>query len=130
MKDLFAPQVGAIYWCRFPEDETVFCPGKVRPVLLLDTSRREDGQMEVLVAYGTSQKLDLQHKGEFLYAVQAEGLTVEGKFRLGKRRWLPVTNEYFRSNPSLPKGTPVKIGVLPKEYMRMFHRAAEEAGLI
>lgn len=132
MNHLFAPRVGEIVWCQFPDIPIVDRPGaKTRPVLVLDITRKGDGRTEVLVAYGTSQNTNHRGRGEFTVDSKnaASGLAKPTKFCLRSILWLPATAEFFHPNPNLPNGSAINIGTVPTTDMRSFHTAAVEAGL-
>ena len=126
MKDLFAPRAGAIVWAWMPESEHVIVPGpKFRPVLILDAARREDSTLEVLVAYGTTQKTDRFGRGELiLRKAEAPFLKDDTKFLLAKRMWLPVTRGFFAMN-----GVVTTLNDLPASVVPVLYRAAVEVGL-
>lgn len=126
MKDLFAPFQGAIVMAWMPEAEHACVPGsKFRPVLLLAEDRRADGTLEVLVAYGTSQQTHRCALGEFtVQRRSAPFLAKDTKFCLGKRMWLPVTEEYFACD-----GQVSILGSVPLPSLRDLKQAAREARL-
>lgn len=127
MQDLFAPTAGAILCVWMPESEHVCVPGpKFRPVLLLDRARQEDGTLEVLVAYGTSQQTNCQGRADFvLRSAEAKFLHHDTKFRLEKRMWLPVTQAFFTNN-----GHVQILGSVPPTALRRLLIAAKEAGIV
>ena len=58
------PAPGDIVWCRFPELPTRSPGPKPRPALVLEVIERDDGA-EILVVYGTSQRVSRMSAGEF-----------------------------------------------------------------
>lgn len=123
MRDYLAPVVGAIYWASMPYAEDVCVAGpKQRPVLLLEHARTAYGTLEVLVAYGTSQKTDRFHLGETVVRKnEAPFLNADTKFCLTKRMWLPATEEFFSNAQPL--------GMFPKACLRALKDACLEAGI-
>lgn len=74
---------------------------KPRPALVCDVTEREDG-VAVTVAYGTSQKLNRLHAGEFAITRQDQpaayacaGLSFDTKFDLGQLVELPWSQTFF-----------------------------------
>lgn len=125
--DLFAPQAGAIWLVWFPESEEVFSPGpKFRPAVILDANRKQDGTLEVLVAYGTTKRTKERRLDEFVVrAEQPLRLRADTKFKLGKLAWLPVTEQWFSK-----AGACVHLGNVPLKSMQDFMLACRAAGLV
>jgi hypothetical protein len=123
------PDLGDIVYCRFPQN--LGKPGpKPRPALVIGIGEFADHTMAVVVAYGTSQKTNQLHSGEFLIspadgaAYQAAGLSYPTKFNLTLRATVPYTDEWFRV-PSVPAfGQTPKMGFL---HPRLMHRAQAAA---
>lgn len=86
--------VGAVLFAWLPEDEHPHQPGpKYRPVLVIDAD--PEGK-RVCLAYGTSQRVDQNGKGEITFRKdEVNGLTKDTKFCLGKTKWVPVAPEYL-----------------------------------
>lgn len=57
------PQVGDIVWCKFPLSQIPQPGPKPRPALVLSVG--EANGQPVVVAYGTSQKINMLYAGEF-----------------------------------------------------------------
>ena len=113
-----APEPGDIVWCRFPERPRHKPGPKPRPALVLQVVQRTDG-VEVTVAYGTSQKLDRMHAGEFAIrkrqdhaAYALAGLSYDTKFNLANALRLPWTDEFFAVPPDPTFGQCPKLGNL------------------
>ena len=90
----------------------------------------EDGTKAVVVAYGTSQKVNELHAGEFLIsstddqAYRASGLSFPTKFDLKKRVALPYTDEWFRVPPVPAYGQTPQLGTLHASLVRRLQAAA------
>lgn len=103
---------------------------KSRPALVLAVGEM-DGEPAVKVAYGTSQKTDRLHAGEFLIAPEdgeayrVARLSYPTKFNLAKRRELPYTAEWFAVAPGAPFGQSPKLGLLHPSLMRRAQSAFE-----
>lgn len=127
------PTPGDIVWCRFPQGPGLQPGPKPRPALVCEVVQREDG-VELTVAYGTSQRLQSLHAGEFAItkrgnpaAYNAAGLSFDTKFGLTQRVSLPWTDEFFSVPPHAPHGQQPKLGSLHASMMRVVqaaHRAA------
>ena len=127
-----APEPGDIVYCRFPE-RGIPGPGpKPRPALVIAVGEI-GGETHVEVAFGTSQRVDRLHSGEFRISPQdgeaypLSGLSYPTKFDLGNRRELPYNDEWFRVPPQPMHGQTPKLGVLHPSLMRAA-RAAFSAG--
>lgn len=119
-----APVPGDIVYCRFPE-ETAGQPGpKPRPALVTGLSQFEDGTLGVVVAYGTSQRVESLYAGEFAIspkdgdAYRAAGLSFPTKFDLSRRVTLPYTDIWFRVPPVPSFGQTPKLGILHPSLMK------------
>ena len=83
----------------------------------------------VLVAYGTSQKVDQLYSGEFAITRQAgaafaiAGLSYPTKFNLKRRIELPYSETYFQVPPGAPFGQNPKLGTLHPSLMRQVSAA-------
>jgi len=92
-----------------------------------------DRTVAVVVAYGTSQRTDQLHSGEFLIspgdgvAYQAAGLSYPTKFNLRLRATVPYTDEWFRVPPVPAFGQTPKMGFLHPRLMRRAQAAAAAA---
>lgn len=120
-----APGLGDIVWCRWPEKGSRALPRpKPRPCLVLELDESVPDQPNVLVAYGTSQKVDRLHSGEFAitsanqHAYAASGLSYDTKFHMGQTAWLPYSSQAFAVAPGAPHGQNPKLGVLHPSIMR------------
>jgi hypothetical protein len=118
-----SPQVGNIVWCRFPMRQ-ISQPGpKPRPALVLSVGEA-NGQPVVVVAYGTSQKIDRLYAGEFVIlpsdgeAYTASGLSYPTQFNLRDTFELDYNDIWFGVAPSSPYGQTPKLGVLHPSLMR------------
>lgn len=111
------PQPGDIVWCRFPEERLPKPGPKARPALVLQVG--EDlGRPVVVVAYGTSQKVDRLYPGEFVIApsdreaYDAAGLSHPTKFDLRRTFELNYNDVWFGVAPGSPHGQTPKLGLL------------------
>ena len=83
-----------------------------------------DREAGVRVAYGTSQKTDRLHAGEFLISPQdgaayaVSGLAYPTKFDLGRAIELPYNDVWFDVPPRAPFGQTPKLGLLHPSLMR------------
>ena len=59
------PLAGDIVWCHFPDDLAVSPADKPRPALILEVYDNGESLFNVMVAYGTSQKVTRLFSGEF-----------------------------------------------------------------
>jgi hypothetical protein len=118
------PLAGDIVWCHFPDDMTVTPADKPRPGLILEVYSDNAPQYAVLVAYGTSQKVNQLFSGEFAITAQdgsalmIAGLSYPTKFNLKRRVELPYIETYFQVPPSAPFGQSPKLGTLHPSLMR------------
>jgi hypothetical protein len=117
------PQPGDIVWCRFPQNHMPGPGPKPRPALVLAVG--ESGSNPVVrVAYGTSQKTDQLHTGEFaILPAQADafaesGLSYPTKFNLGKTFELDYNDIWFGVPPHAPYGQIPKLGILHPSLLR------------
>lgn len=97
---------------------------------MLALDEAEAGHPVVLVAYGTSRKLDRLHAGEFSItqnenpaAYEAAGLSYDTKFDLRQTAWLPYSSQAFGVAPGAPYGQVPKLGLLHPSLMRAAARA-------
>jgi hypothetical protein len=118
-----APRPGDIVWCRFPQDK-ILAPGpKPRPALVVRVGEI-DGHCAVAVAYGTSQRVDDLHAGEFSItradreAFVVAGLSFDTKFDLANVVELPFSDRWFAVPPGAPNGQTPKLGLLHSSLMR------------
>ena len=124
------PVPGDIVYCRFPEE--VGKPGpKPRPALVTGLAHFEDGTIGVVVAYGTSQRVDQLYAGEFSIVPEdgepyrAAGLSYPTKFDLRRRVTLPYTDAWFRVPQRPLFGKTPKMGTLHASLMRRATAAFE-----
>ena len=118
------PLAGDIVWCHFPQDLTATPADKPRPGLILEVFSDHAPQYAVLVAYGTSQKVNQLYAGEFAITAQdgaaftIAGLSYPTKFNLKRRIELPYIESYFQVPPGAPFGQSPKLGTLHPSLMR------------
>ncbi len=90
----------------------------------------------VLVAYGTSQRVDKLFAGEFAITVveaaayKLSGLSFPTKFNLRERVLLPYTQDWFASPPTAPHGLLPRLGTLHPSLLNRFRAAAAAARLL
>jgi hypothetical protein len=126
------PMAGDIVWCRFPED---IRPGpKPRPALVLVVFDDDAPFFHVRVAYGTSQRVNYLHSGEFAIlqdrnpsAYELAGLSYDTKFNLKQAVDLPFDTNWFGIPPAAPHGQIPKLGTLHPSMMRALRAAAAAA---
>jgi PemK-like, MazF-like toxin of type II toxin-antitoxin system len=112
------PLAGDIVWCHFPELPQLEPGPKPRPALILQVRETEERQFRVLVAYGTSRKLDALRTGEFAVrrqdgtAFRLAGLEADTKFSLQAAVELDYSDEWFKPPPLRPHGAQPKLGEL------------------
>lgn len=111
------PSAGDIVYCRFPQDFIAKPGPKPRPALILAVGDG-DGGYEVIVAYGTSQRVTDLVRGEFAInandspAFEKSGLSYPTKFDLRKTVRVPFNSLWFGPPPS-PRGSQTpKLGEL------------------
>lgn len=127
-----APEAGEIVWCHFPENKGIEPAPKPRPGFVVKVFGDQAPHFVVLVAYGTSQKTDRLHGGEFLIAdrepaaYQLAGLSYSTKFSFHGTVELPYSSEWFKVPPGAPHGQTPKLGVLHPSLMKRV-RAAWDA---
>ncbi len=127
-----APEAGDIVWCHFPFDRGIEPGPKSRPALVVKVFDDDVSRYSVLIAYGTSQKTDRLHAGEFLVApseraaYKLAGLSYPTKFSFKQTVELPFNETWFKVPPTAPNGQTPKLGVLHPSLMRRV-RAAWEA---
>lgn len=116
------PKPGDIVWCRFPEEGDLKPAPKSRPALVLSVGTI-GAQPAVVIAYGTSQKLERLYAGEFVVvpgdgaAFVASGLSYPTKFNLARRIELPYSEHWFAVPPGAPFGQQPKLGLLHPSLM-------------
>lgn len=127
-----APTPGDIVWCHFPQDAKLQPGPKPRPALVIQVGKI-DGQVAVAIAYGTSQRTDQLHAGEFIIsrldaaAFKLAGLSFDTKFDLARVIELPFSSKWFAVPPGAPHGQTPKLGVLHAALLKRAaaaHRAA------
>ena len=118
------PSAGEIVWCHFPDN--IHPKLKPRPGLIVSTKVDDEGMIFVSVAYGTSQKTDRLHSGEFRItksehpaAHKSAGLSYDTKFDLSKVLELPFNDAYFSVPPHAPHGQNPKLGTLHPSMVRV-----------
>lgn len=123
------PVAGDIVWCKFPENLAIKKPCKPRPALILVVYDDEDPKFTVKVIFGTSQKTERLHSGEFLIskknlpAYQLAGLSYDTKFNLKNVVDLPYNSEWFAVPPTAPNGQIPKLGTLHPSLARSVQAA-------
>ena len=109
---------GDIVWCHFPHLPSVLPGPKPRPALVLKVTEPTAGQLRVLVAYGTSKKLNALRSGEFVIGRQdgaayaLSGLDADTKFSLQTTVELEFNSDWFKSPPQAPFVGSPKLGLL------------------
>ncbi len=127
---------GDIVWCFFPLDIAVTPADKPRPGLILEAYSDHAPMYDVLVAYGTSQKVAQLYSGEFAITAQdgaafrIAGLSYSTKFNLKRRIELPFNETYFDVPPVAPFGQCPKLGTLHPSLMRRLGAAWAAVKLI
>ena len=118
------PSPGDIVWCRFPELPKHSPGPKRRPALVLEVIEQEDG-VEIVVVYGTSQRVDKLSAGEFAItrlghdaAYKAAGLSHDTKFDFKQTAHLPWNDEFFAVPPAAPNGQRPLLGSLHASMIR------------
>ena len=130
------PSAGEILWCAFPVSKELRPGPKNRPVLAITVDDVEAPLYRVLVAYGTSQRVDALHAGEFAIApadaaaYQLAGLSFPTKFNLRDRVLLPFNREWFAVPPGAPHGQLPRLGTLHPSLLTRFRAAAVAIGLL
>lgn len=118
------PLAGDIVWSYFPDELQKKPAEKPRPALILAVYDDNAPEFGVLVAYGTSQRVDQLYSGEFAIttadgdAYKAAGLSYDTKFNLVRSLELPFNDEYFAVPPGAPNGQRPKLGVLHPSLMK------------
>lgn len=126
------PKPGDIVWCRFPEAIDLKPAPKSRPALVLSVGTIDE-QPAVVIAYGTSQKVDRLYAGEFVIvpgdgaAFAASGLSYPTKFNLGRRVELPYNERWFAVPAGAPFGQQPKLGLLHPSLMKRAEAAFRAA---
>ena len=107
-----------VVWCLFPFEERPGVPGPdPHPGLVFETREFRPGEYSVQVVYGTS---NTKRPGSphFMVsnfaAMKMAGLNKVTIFDLGRSRWLPWTDGFFRSPDPRKYPTP-KIGCIQSE---------------
>lgn len=105
-------------------DLTITPADEPRPGLILEVFNDHAPQFEVLVAYGSCQKVNQLYGGEFaitardVSAFTIAGLSYPTKFNLKRRIELPYIESYFQVPPGAPFGQSPKLGTLHPSLMR------------
>ncbi len=107
-----------VVWCLFPFEEKPGVPGpEPHPGLIFETREFRPGEYAVKVVYGTS---NTRRPGSphFIVsnfnAMKYAGLNCVTIFDLGRSKWLPWTDGFFRS-PDLAKYPTPKIGCIKED---------------
>jgi hypothetical protein len=130
------PSAGDILWCAFPENKALKPGPKHRPALAITVDDADAPLYRVLVAYGTSQRVDKLHSGEFsiglmdVAAYQLAGLSYPTKFNLRERVLLPYTRDWFAVPPATPHGQSPRLGTLHPSLLKRFRAAAVAAEML
>jgi hypothetical protein len=109
---------GDIVWCHFPHLPALQPGPKPRPALVMRVFEDTITRYRVLVAYGTSQKLQSLRAGEFSItardsaAYHLSGLSFGSKFSLKDVVELAYNAQWFKVPPHAPHGQLPKIGML------------------
>lgn len=126
------PTAGEIAWCHFPD--AVSPRPKPRPALIVSVFDDDAPQFHVRVAYGTSQRTNTLHWGEFSIlrernpaAFDAAGLSFDTKFDLKQALDLPYTTEWFSVPPAAPYGQTPQLGTLHPSLVRAVQSAFRAA---
>ena len=121
------PALGDIVWCFWPLGGGKPPGPKPRPCLILEIDESVLQEPKVHVAYGTSQRTNQLHTGEFVVshagnpiAYAAAGLSYDTKFDMRQTAWLPYSTQAFDAPPAAPYGRNPKLGTL---HVSMFHAA-------
>jgi hypothetical protein len=127
------PKPGDIVWCRFPEEGDLKPAPKSRPALVLSVGTI--GELPaVVIAYGTSQKVDRLYAGEFAIvpadgaAFRVSGLSYPTKFNLARRVELPYNDRWFAVPPGAPNGQQPVLGLLHPALMSRAQAAFRASG--
>lgn len=117
----YLPAPGEIVWCNFPyyHGGEVKPGPKARPCLVLDVTRRLDGEHFITLAYGTSSgnagKYPLAIRPSRPQEFEVSGLFKETRFDLQNAAKLPWTPDFFPHVPAM-MGRPARancfLGVL------------------
>lgn len=125
------PAAGDIVWCHFPDN--INPHPKPRPALILTVFDDDVPEFFVEVVYGTSQKTNSLHRGEFgIYQLQnpiaykAAGLSYDTKFNLRQTVELPFSTQWFSVPPGSVTQEPL-LGVLHPSLMRTLEAAYHAA---
>lgn len=122
------PTAGEIVWCHFPD--YINPKPKPRPALILTVYDDEAPQFAVQVAYGTSQRTNQLHRGEFAIrrthnpaAYTAAGLSYDTKFDLKNAVTLPFNSVWFSVPPKAAYGQKPMMGTLHPSLVRALEAA-------
>ncbi|MGP9796963.1 hypothetical protein ACT3UJ_06360 [Halomonas sp. 86] len=119
--------VGGILLVWWPEDEYPNRPGpKYRPGYVLDLDL---AAKKVLIAYGTTQRLDVRGPGEVI-VTHDEMCTLkqDTKFCFKRAKWLPLLPEFLSKSQS--GADVIYVGAVPKARADDLLNAMEEAQLL
>ncbi len=130
------PEAGDIVWCHFPYRPGLEPGPKPRPALVVRVMERTPQTgFRVLVAYGTSQKLNSLRSGEFAVrkdtsqAFKLSGLSFDSKFSFASCVELDYSDTWFLVPPNAPHGQCPKLGVLHAVYAKAAYAAYQACGL-
>jgi hypothetical protein len=118
------PLAGDIVWSWFPDEFQTKPAQMPRPALVVSVYDDEAPHYGVLVAYGTSQRVNTLFRGEFAItrsdgdAFNSSGLSFETKFDFSRCLQLPFSDEFFGVPPGAPHGQQPKLGALHAVLMR------------
>lgn len=125
------PAAGDIVWCHFPDN--INPHPKPRPALIITVFDDDAPEFFVEVVYGTSQKTNSLHRGEFgIYKLQnpvaykSAGLSYDTKFNLRQAVELPFSTQWFSVPPGSLTQEPL-LGVLHPSLMRTLEAAYRAA---
>lgn len=130
------PSAGEILWCAFPTSKELRPGPKHRPALAITVDDAEAPLYRLRVAYGTSQRVDELHTGEFAItpaepaAWQLAGLGYPTKFDLRQLVVLPWNSHWFAVPPGAPHGQLPRLGTLHPSLLGRFRAAAVAVGLL
>lgn len=118
-------------WCHSPHRPDTEPGPKPRPVLITKVFDDHAPHFFVLVAYGTSQKVQFLHSGEFAItqqdraAYKLAGLSFDTKFSFRQNFELPYSGDYFKTPPHAKHADSPKLGTLHPNMMRRAQAAWE-----
>ena len=123
MSNIPAQLLGAVIFAWYPHHDCVRKPGpKYRPVLITDI---DNASGMIQVAYGTSQHVDRQGRGEVVFnKTDMPGLCKVTKFCFLKTVWIPLSAQYLSKSQA---GSDLTVlGRTPKSKLDDILQALEE----